>query len=356
MNIEDIAARFLSVPVSSVRALPLTGGHINDTYKIGCSASDGVATNFVLQCVNNLIFKNPEQIMRNIVQVAAHLEARNYPRQILKAVQTPQGAFILENGQDNEKTYWRMFPFIENGYTVDRVENVGQARSAAFAFGEYARYLSDMDAQKMYVILPNFHNARFRIRQFRDSLNARLYPERVQTAEIEIEYLNAKTAVMGYAPKTPLRIVHNDTKINNLIFDVRTRRPVCIIDLDVVMPGSVLSDFGDLVRTYTPEADENEPDAERAAVRLPYFEALAEGYISALEGVLIPKEKSLLVFGAQRVIFVQALRFLTDYLNGDVYYKTAYAEHNLVRARNQIALFDSTLKLEKEMKEIIKGL
>ena len=251
---------------------------------------------------------------------------------------------------------WRLMPFVDNAFSILKVENENQARTAAAAFGEYARFLSDLDTAKLETIIPNFHNADFRIQQFRDSLK-KDDPSvfRFKKAEFALDFIEKRLPFFENKNlNLPQRATHNDTKISNILFDKKTAAATCIIDLDTLQSGEILSDFGDMVRTYTPQYDEDfDADLSLVEMRFSYFEALAEGFLSEIGNVLTDSERKNLVFGAKRTVFVQALRFLTDYLNGDIYYKTERPDHNLARTRNQIALLKSIEKQADRMETTV---
>ena len=320
----------------------LKSGHINDTFKVSLEKGSSIR-HFIVQRLNITIFTEPLKIMENIETVALHLVSKGYEKAILSCLKTKKGDYFYQETEEVNLTgFWRMIPFIENTYSILKVENENQAFEAAKAFGEYLKYLEDLNVSNIHTIIPNFHNAAFRVQQFRDTLKNKPTDERLKKAHNSLNFIEERISYFNQIMENiPLRVTHNDTKISNILFDKTTQKAACIIDLDTLQPSTLLSDFGDMVRTYTPQYDEDERDLEKIEMRLPYFEALMEGFLSELSSVLTPSEKVNLIFGAKRTIFVQALRFLTDYLNNDIYYKTDYAEHNLARAENQIALLKS---------------
>ena len=345
-DIQNIVRNFLDTEGSKFHAEVLKSGHINDTFKVSLENGSSIE-HFIVQKLNTSIFPEPQKIMENIDTVARHLTSKGYEKAVLSCLKTQKGDYFHRNTEGGNITgFWRMIPFIENTYSILKVENEHQAFEAAKAFGEYLRYLVDLDISKIHTIIPNFHNAAFRAQQFREALKNKPTDERLTKAHNALifseKHINYFSQIIENIPQ---RVTHNDTKISNILFDKTTQKAACIIDLDTLQPSTLLSDFGDMVRTYTPQYDEDERDLEKVQMRLPYFEALMEGFLSELHSVLTPSEKANLIFGAKRTVFVQALRFLTDYLNNDIYYKTDYPEHNLVRAENQIALLQS---LEKQ--------
>ena len=346
-DIQNIAQNFLDTEGSIFDAEVLKSGHINDTFKISLENGSSIE-HFIVQKLNTSIFPEPQKIMENIETVAQHLTSKGYEKAILSCLKTKKGEYFHQNTPEgineggNLTGFWRMIPFIENTYSILKVENVNQAFEAAKAFGEYLKYLVDLDISKIHTIIPNFHNAAFRLQQFREALKNKPTDERLQNAHNSLIFIEKRISYFSQIIENiPLRVTHNDTKISNILFDKTTQKAACIIDLDTLQPSTLLSDFGDMVRTYTPQYDEDERDLEKVEMRLPYFEALMDGFLSELGSVLTISEKANLIFGAKRTVFVQALRFLTDYLNNDIYYKTDYPEHNLARAENQIALLRS---------------
>jgi Ser/Thr protein kinase RdoA (MazF antagonist) len=338
----------------------LQSGHINETFKVGVGSE-----NYILQRINTNIFPEPQKIMENIETVATHLKSKSYPRSILGFVKTKSGQSLVETGVENGvytegSSVWRLMPFVENSYSILKIETEQQAFVAAEAFGEYAHYLSDLDVSKIHTILPNFHNADFRIQQHRDALNSdgsqkdpSVY--RLKKAQKDLEFIQQH---IPYFEKKqlniPLRVTHNDTKISNLLFDKTTNEAACIIDLDTLQTSTLLADFGDMVRTYTSEFDEDFADFPRIEMRFSYFEALLSGFMKKISREILEEEQNALVFGAERTVFVQALRFMTDYLNNDTYYQTHFDDHNLIRAQNQLALFESILKQREKMGKLVR--
>jgi Ser/Thr protein kinase RdoA (MazF antagonist) len=230
------------------------------------------------------------------------------------------------------------------------------AQQAAAAFGEYARFLSDFPTDTIQTILPNFHQLDFRILQFQNLLEVGKVDEKRLAKADKTLQLNEKylSIFKNLNLNLPPRICHNDTKISNILF--QNEEAFCIIDLDTLQVGALWADFGDMVRTYTPTFDENEPDISKITMRLPYFEALANGFLYELQTVLTKEERETLILGARMLVFEQALRFLTDYLANDIYYTTQYEDHNLVRSKNQFALLQSIdnqlIGIEKILKKL----
>ena len=326
----------------------LKSGHINDTFKVVVNAQ-----NFILQRVNTAIFPEPLKIMENMETVANHLKSKDYKRSILEFVKTKHNTSIHFDGGDA----WRLMPFIENTYSILKVENENQAFIAAEAFGEYLSFLSDLDVSTIHTILPNFHNADFRIQQHQEALKNTPSVLRLKNAENDLVFIQKHLPYFANKKlNIPLRVTHNDTKISNILFDKTTHQAACIIDIDTLQTSTLLADFGDMVRSYTCSYDEDFVDATQIQMRFSYFEALFLGFHKKISQKILEEEKMILVYGAERTVFVQALRFMTDYLNNDVYYQTKSAEHNLVRAQNQLALFASIQQQRGKMEALVRKL
>jgi serine/threonine protein kinase len=327
----------------------LVSGHINQTFQVSIKGQ-----NFILQSINTAIFPEPLKIMENIETVANHLKSKRYPSSILNFIKTKNNTSI---SFDTEGNTWRLMPFIENTYSILKVENEQQAFVAAEAFGDYLNYLSDLDVDKIHTILPNFHNGDFRIQQHREALKNNASVKRLKKAEKDLALIQIHIPYFEHKqPHIPLRVTHNDTKISNILFDKTTNEAACIIDLDTLQTSTLLADFGDMVRSYTCSFDEDFEDAPKVEMRFSYFEALFFGFIKKLGGKILEEEKNTLVYGAERTVFVQALRFMTDYLNNDSYYQTKYEHHNLVRAQNQLALFKSIVRQREKMQQLVESI
>jgi len=323
-----------------IESSPFGSGHINDTFKITLKIT-GHPKSFLLQRINHRVFRNPEAVMRNIQLVADHLSASTYSGKVLAPVLTlKKELFYL----DENENYWRVFPFFENTRSFQKVENERQAFEAARAFGAFFKALTDLEIQQLKVTIPNFHNGLKRLKNFEKAVEkARIVRSIVSREEVDFILAHQTIFQKIAALKLPERTTHNDTKINNLLFDSKGEKAVAVIDLDTLMPGTILSDFGDMARTFTNAADEDASDLTKVEMRQSIFTALHEGFLSETGSILTEVEKENLFEGAKWMTLMQALRFLTDFLEGDVYYKIKYPEHNLVRARNQLALFRSMI-------------
>ncbi len=320
-------------------AAPIEIGHINATYQVTLQNGQNKSL-YVLQKINTEIFKKPLEVMHNIANIGHFLIKKSYPRKVLLPIESFEEEYVLKIA-DN---YWRLYPFIQNTITYNQVDTIEQAYAAAFAFGEYTNYLHDFDATSLHVTIPNFHNTNLRYQQFLAATKHGV-GERTKKAQETIDKLFHYQYLLKLieGAKLPLRVTHNDTKINNILFDKTSGAAVCVIDLDTLMPGTLLYDYGDMVRTFTPPLDENSADFENIYIRKEMLHALTAGYKDGMKGRLTALEAELLLDGGKLTIFEQALRFLTDYLLGDVYYKVANQEQNLTRAKNQVCLLESLL-------------
>lgn len=321
---------------SPTEIIPISVGLINETYKLNTNKKA-----YLLQRINKTIFKSPAHVMSNIEKVGEWLEQKKYPRHILQPLLTREGRTFY---QDVHGEYWRLFPFFEDTITFNEISKPDLAYEAAFAFGEYTSYLSDFDHRNLHTTIPDFHHTPLRFVQFEHAIKT-AKPERLSKAKSTIKLAKSFTFILKHYDllKQNIRVVHYDTKINNLLLHKDTLKAVCVIDLDTLMPGMLPYDYGDMVRTFTSPVDENEPDIRQVIVRLPILEALKAGFLDGLKDQILREEKAHLDYGAQLIIFEQALRFLTDYLQNDVYYPIAYESQNLDRSANQLALLQGFL-------------
>ena len=315
----------------------LGAGHINDTYL----AYDDRGHPYVLQRVNTAIFKDPEALASNLEKLCVYLQGRpGYPYKVPMPLPMSDGRLY---NIDGDGQCWRRFPYFENTYAPERVKTVEEAVEAARAYGVFLTALRDFPASELSDTIPGFHDTVKRWEQY-EAIVAADPVGRCQGVQHE------RNVLLGYKPliehidalkrsgALPLRVTHNDTKAGNVLLDKTTEKAVAVIDLDTAMGGTVLSDFGDMVRTFVPSVYEDEKDLSKLFVRKDILDAVKETFLAETGAWLTETERENLMNGARWIIAEQALRFLSDYLNGDKYYKTAYQEHNLVRARNQLAL------------------
>ena len=334
-------------------AEPYGSGHINDTY---CARYDqgGTLVRYVHQRINDKIFKNPEALMDNIRRVTEHLRQR---LGAAGAAEPTRRALTLIPARDGRPYYrdgdghcWRTYVFIERARTYDTVQTPQQAFEAARAFGRFQQLLADLPAPRLHDTIPDFHSTPKRFAALEGAIAADAV-DRARLARLEIEFAMRRqplTRALIGAGLTE-RITHNDTKVNNVMLDDATGEGVCVIDLDTVMPGLALYDFGDMVRTATSPAAEDERDVSKVRMQIEMFEALVRGYLESAGAVLTPAEKSLLAVAGKVITFEIGIRFLADFLAGDVYFKTRCDDHNLIRCRTQFKLIESIEAQEDAM-------
>lgn len=344
-----------------IDAIPYGFGHINDTYAASFRKNDGTQHRYILQRINTNIFKNPEQLMSNIEKVTNHLKQKlisrgsDYRRQTLNLVYTVTGKSFLRTG-DNK--YWRAYEFIEGARTYQIVENEEHLYNAGNAFGRFQNLLEDFKADSLYEVIPDFHNTRKRFQAFSEAVKADAFGRAVKV-KTEIEFVNKRAEETGKIVellqngKLPVRVTHNDTKFNNVMIDDETGEGICVVDLDTVMPGSALYDFGDAIRSGTNPADEDERDLSKVCMDLRLFEKYTNGYLDATREVLTDTEVELLPLSAKLMTLECGIRFLTDYLSGDVYFKIHREEHNLDRCRTQFKMVEDMENKWDKMHSIV---
>lgn len=317
---------------------PLGQGLVNDTFLVEYSKKNKTEK-CVLQRINHEVFRQPEAVMENLQVVATHLsEQEDYPLQILAPLPSDEGAFLFQD----EKGYWRVFPFFEDTFSVEKMNSPEQAFEAAKAFGAFLRGLGGIKMEELRPTIPGFHDGMQRLAAFHQQLKNGI-PERRKKAAGVIDQVLEHAPIFDRVASLPLprRAIHHDTKISNLLFDHSTQKPTCVIDLDTVMPGIVLSDFGDLMRTGCHPASEEETDLGKVGLDQALFAAVQEGFLVEMAPILTEEERVNLTLGGPWLTLMQAMRFLTDYLAGDRYYKTGRPDQNLDRTKNQLALFHS---------------
>ncbi len=321
---------------------PFGHGHINDTFLIQTEGAD--TPDFILQRKNHRIFKDVPGMLKNIILATGHIRANleaagesETDRKVMTYLEASDGEYYVLDSTGN---YWTLFLYIRDSYGIEEVTKPEQAYSAGKAFGNFQLQLSDLDGSLLIDTIPNFHNGKFRFWQFEQSIKNNT-AGRVDEMTDVISKLMARSAEMTQLQEwldngaLPLRITHNDTKINNVLFDEQDQI-LCVIDLDTVMPGSILFDFGDAIRTLGNNAVEDEPDLSKISFNAGYYEAYSKGYLSESNRFLTSLEKENLAYSCRYMVWEQSIRFLTDYLNGDTYYKIAYPDHNKVRTLSQV--------------------
>lgn len=336
-------------------------GHINDTYLVEFR-KDGIIRKYILQRINNGVFKNPGQVMSNIAGVTSYLRdvieknGGDTERGTLNVIKTKDGKSFCNN---EDGSFWRVFAFIDDTVSLDSPEDENDFYQSAFAFGEFQRLLSDYPAETLFETIPDFHNTPVRYDNLLKSIE-RNASGRAGNAAWEIEFAKNRKGFVSILEKSyakgelPKRVTHNDTKMNNLLLDKDTRKPVCVVDLDTIMPGYSVNDFGDSIRFGASTAAEDERDLEKVHLSLELFDTYVRGFLEGCGGTLTEREIELLPEGAKMMTLECGMRFLTDYIDGDVYFKTNCEDHNLVRCRTQFKLVQEMEEKWAEMKKIIE--
>lgn len=349
----DFKGEFLSVK-------EFGSGHINKTY-----IADFGTYKYILQRVNDDVFKNIDSLMENVFAVTEYLRkviretGGNPDRETLHYIKTKNGDKYFKS---DEGDYFRAYIFVKDSICFDAADTPELFGKSGAAFGKFQRMLKDFDADKLVETIPNFHHTFWRYENEFLPAVLRTPRERLDACKEEIEFVNARKDIMRRltdliaSGDLPLRVTHNDTKLNNVMFDEKTGECVCVIDLDTVMPGLALYDFGDSIRFGASTAAEDEADLSKVAMDLDYFKAYAEGFLREAGDALTPCEIEQLAFAAELMTLECGMRFLTDYLNGNVYFKTDYETQNLVRARNQFHLVRDMENKMSRMESIIREL
>ncbi len=361
MTIREICASF-NIDGKYASCIELSTGNINCTYQVKFKC-DGEIKNYILQKINKTVFTQPERVMDNIVRVTHHVRMRviengmSTKKFVMRAFlnkETNEPFVIDDHGE-----YWRCYRFIQDSITYDTCDDLGIIERAGSAFGRFQNFLDGFDAQSLFITIPNFHNTAVRFKALHEAIEKDEY-KRVRKVQEEINHLlvfeNEAIKLQEYLDegKIPLRVTHNDTKCNNVSFDKNTGEALAVLDLDTVMPGAIAHDFGDAIRFIANTVIEDDPDVESVALDLSKYEAFARGFISEVRDNLTDLEKQTMNLGVFAMTVELAVRFLTDYLNGDKYFKIKYPGHNVDRARNQIALATDIQKKRAKMDEIIK--
>ena len=311
-------------------------GHINDTFRVGVV--------YILQRINTNIFKDVDGLMRNITLVTGFLKedvrksGGDVNREVLTLVPAVDGKNYV---YDEAGGAWRLYRFIENSLSLDAPESNADMAASGLGFGQFQRRLNDFDAHQLTETIPSFHDTRKRFGVFEQAVKDDVCG-RLASVKSEVDFALARKAlvwkIMDAYSKLPLRVTHNDTKLNNVLLDKTTRQPLCVIDLDTVMPGIAANDFGDAVRFGASTAAEDEKDLNKVHFDLEKYNAFRDGFLAGCGDIMTEEEIASLPMGTILMTFECGMRFLTDYLQGDVYFKTAYPEHNLDRCRTQFKL------------------
>ena len=358
-NLRSVIEAF-AFPGELVDCAEIKTGHINLTCRLAFS-DGGAKREYILQRINTFAFKKPEEVMENVTLVTDHLrraiESRGLDpeNRVLRVIPTKAGRPLHYDAQGGA---WRAYNFITHAHCVDTVESPDQFEIVGRAFGDFQGMLSDFPIERLHDTIPHFHDTPQRVENFEASVSKDV-AGRVKDAVDEIAFVRARALAMGRIVRMieegslPLRVTHNDTKCNNVMVDDHTGEALCVIDLDTVMAGSALYDFGDAIRFGASTAAEDESDLSKVRLDMDLFRAFSEGFISRTAGGLTRVELENLALGALVMTYEVGLRFLTDYLDGDVYFRTDYPEHNLVRARCQFRLLEDMEAHKDDMDAIV---
>lgn len=325
---------------------PYGEGHINDTIAVVTRAEGDRLRRYIVQQINQNVFPKPKEVMENISRVTDHLRKKivqaggDTSRETLEVVPTHDGGLYF---LDDKQNYWRAYVFVEDTITLQQVRTADDFYHSARAFGRFQQLLADYPADTLYETIENFHNTPVRFQTFQKAVREDV-AGRVKEAKAEIDFLMERQneysilTDLEHAGKLPLRVTHNDTKLNNVLFDDVTNEGICVVDLDTVMPGLAAYDYGDSIRFGASTALEDEPNLDLVQLSLPLFEAYTKGYLEVAGAALTALEKETLIWGAKIITLEIGIRFLTDFLVGDTYFKTSRPRHNLDRARTQLKL------------------
>ena len=338
-------------------------GHINSTYTLYFDQGSTVKR-YLLQEINTNVFKNPIQLMENIENVTAFLSekvrlsgAKNYENLSLKVIKTKDNHSYMISSKNH---FFRVYNFIENAKTYQKTNDLKLFANAGKTIGAFQNMLSDFDASILYETIPNFHNTPYRFNTFLKTLEkdpcdrAKLCDEEIQFVLHLKDFTSVITSLIEQN-KIPLKVTHNDTKLNNIMFECETKEGLCLVDLDTVMPGTILYDFGDAIRSGCNRAEEDEKNLEKVQFSVDLFKAFSEGYLSAVCDSITQCELDHLVDSAILMTFECGMRFLTDYIDGDHYFKTKYEDHNLVRCRTQFHLVKQMIEQKDVLEEIVQS-
>lgn len=346
MNQEVLSA--YNLQSEALQVIPFGNGLINATWRLKNGSRD-----LILQRINHAVFRQPFDIAENMILISDYLKSIAPDYLFTVPIRTTDNKALFQN----ESGYYRLTDYIPDSRTIDTVGKPQQAFEAARQFGKFTKLLSGFSAKTLKITLPDFHNLSLRYTQFQEALksgNSKRIEESkdlIATIEANRDIVQTYTEILKN-PAFKLRVTHHDTKISNVLFS-DDDKGLCVIDLDTVMPGYFISDVGDMMRTYLSPVNEEEKDFSRIAVRDEYFNAIWKGYMSEMEDELTPEEKQHFVYAGKFMIYMQAMRFLTDYLNNDVYYGARYEGHNFVRAGNQVTLLQRLIEKEAALKNMV---
>ncbi len=348
-------------PETAVSCEKYGNGHINDTFLVICKDGDK-EKKYILQRMNNDVFKDPVSLMKNVVLVTDYLREQiiarggDPERETLNPVRTREGIAYYK---DSIGSYWRMYKFITDSVSLDKVRDTDDFYQSGVAFGSFSGQMAGFDASQLVETIPDFHNTPKRYETFERAVEEDICGRAAGVAE-EIEFFRAHKQDMEYCAKAlaegriPLRVTHNDTKLNNIMLDAKTGKGICVIDLDTVMPGLSVFDFGDSIRFGANTAAEDEQDLSKVTLSLELFEIYVKGYLEGCGGALTEEEIRLLPYGAKNMTLECGMRFLTDHLQGDTYFMIHRENHNLDRAHTQIELVKDMERKWEQMRDIVE--
>ena len=347
-----------------VCAEELRSGNINSTYNLTFIMPDGESKNYILQRINTVVFENPYHVMENITNIISHIDSKlkakgeDTSRRLLHFVSTKSGSYLYHDGADS---FWRAYVFVDGVTAYNSIEDPNLFYEAGRGFGEFQKNLFDFPAEVLHETIANFHNTKRRFYTFVAAI-AEDKVGRVSEIESEIDFLFDRRKMMSEivdkidAGILPVRVTHNDTKLNNVLIDNESGKAVCVIDLDTVMPGSSLYDYGDAIRFGASTAAEDEKDLSKITVNMELFKLFTKGFVEEIASALTKEEIHYRPLGAKVMTCELALRFLTDYINGDEYFKVNSPDHNLIRARAQMKLLTEIEAKYDEMVEYVDSL
>lgn len=344
LNYQGAAALFASrkkpatIPTAEgMSVAPINGGLINHSWKVEPQQQ----TAFLLQRLNTAVFQNPHHVQQNYVNIWQYAELE------FTGLRMPAPLYYTQQHNlyhDEEGNYWRAFEFIEDAFSIPLAQKASQAKATAKTFAKFTAAFGDFNTDLLKVVIPNFHNLSFRYQQFEESLKGDLYERMARSREIVAELKSREQYKFFYeliqeSPENfKTRVMHHDAKIANVLFSKKTGKVICAVDFDTVMPGYFFSDVGDIVRSMACSEDENATDLEKITIRPDFYEAIINGYLDVMKKLMTESEIKYIHHAGILMIYMQSLRFMTDYLNGDVYYRIQYAEQNFDRALNQLTL------------------
>lgn len=361
-KLKKVAGKF-ALQGEPVELIRYGEGHINDTYRVKCVDQEGKTNKYILQRINTSIFKEPVKLIENVLNVTKHIRGKieasggDVMKETLNLVEAKDGKYYSVEADGG---FYRAYNFIEGARTYQVVEDRQDFYKSGQALGRFQKHLSDFESAALHETIKDFHNTEKRFADFKESLSEDKFRRREECGEEVAFFLKREedTKIINRLVregKLPVRVTHNDTKYNNVMIDDVTREAICLLDLDTVMPGVSLYDFGDSIRSGATTAKEDEIDLNKVNFDLGLFEAYTKGYLDTARDFLTEKEVEFLPFSARIMTYECGMRFLKDYIDGDIYYKIGYDQHNLDRARNQIKLVKDMEKNYKRMIEIVRG-